>query len=143
MWFYKHPYPLFIPETDNRLIAVTLTLPRFSTGNLNVQDVDFCFDSSNGMLCMICNRLYDLKLDFENTHFAIEQRKAFLKLERFGICCIIGGAYCHKIDTSDLGMHDVQLRDNLSILEQHPKVDTLIFTGGNSKNDPEYFFVKF
>ena len=27
-------------------------------------------------------------------------------------------------------------------MEQHPKIDTLIFTGGNSKNGPEYFFRK-
>jgi G:T/U-mismatch repair DNA glycosylase len=142
MWFHKHPYPPFIPETATRLILGTLPPPRFSTGNLNAQDVDFCYGSSNGMLWKIWNRLYDLKLDFENTHFAIEQRKAFLKLERFGICDIVGGAYRHKIDASDLGMHRVQLRDILSILEQHPKVDTLIFTGGNSKNGPEYFFRK-
>ena len=39
-------------------------------------------------------------------------------------------------------MQDVQLRDILLILKQHPKVDTLIFMGGNSKNGPEYFFPK-
>lgn len=90
MWFHKHPYPPFIPETATRLIVGTLPPPRFSTGNLNAQDVDFCYGSSNGMLWKIWNRLYDLKLDFENTHFAIEQRKAFLKHERFGICDIVG-----------------------------------------------------
>ena len=37
-------------------------------------------------------------------------------------------------------MQHVELRDLLGILEQHPKVSTLIFTGGNSKNGPEYFF---
>jgi len=142
MWFNKHSYPPFIPETATRLIVGTLPPPRFSTGNLNAQDVDFCYGSSNGMLWKIWNRLYDLKLDFENTHFAIKQRKAFLKHERFGICDIVGGAYRHKIDASDLGMQDVQLRDILSILEQHPKVDSLIFIGGNSKNGPEYFFRK-
>ncbi|MGB2342109.1 MAG: hypothetical protein ACPH57_05645 [Flavobacteriaceae bacterium] len=39
-------------------------------------------------------------------------------------------------------MQDVQLRYILFILKQHPKVETLIFTGGNSKNGPEYFFRK-
>ena len=86
--------------------------------------------------------MYDLNLVFENTNHAIEQRKAFLKRERFGICDIVGGAYRDKIDASDLGMQDLQLRDVLSILEQHSKVDTLIFTGGNSKNGPEYFLRK-
>ena len=39
-------------------------------------------------------------------------------------------------------MQQPELRDLLGILEQHPKVRTLIFTGGNSKNGPEYFFRK-
>ena len=44
--------------------------------------------------------------------------------------------------TSDLGIKDPKLRDILSVLKNHPKVDTLIFTGGNSKNGPEYFMRK-
>ena len=94
------------------------------------------------MLWKIWDRLYDLKLVYENTYYAIEQRKAFLKRERFGICDIVEGAYREKIDASDQGMQDVQLRDILFILKQHPKVETSIFTGGNSKNGPEYFFRK-
>lgn len=142
MWFHKHPYPPYIPETATRLIVGTLPPPRFSSGELNDQDVDFCYGSSNGMLWKIWDRLYDLKLVYENTNYAIEQRKAFLKRERFGICDIVEGAYREKIDASDQGMQDVQLRYILFILKQHPKVETLIFTGGNSKNGPEYFFRK-
>jgi len=142
MWLHKHPYPPYIPKNTTRLIVGTLPPPRFSTGALNDQDVDFCYGSSSGMLWKIWDRLYDLNLVFENTNHAIEQRKAFLKRERFGICDIVGGACRDKIDASDLGMQDVQLRDVLSILEHHPKVDTLILTGGNSKNGPEYFLRK-
>ena len=142
MWYHKHPYPSFIPENTTRLIVGTLPPPRFSTGALNDQDVDFCYGSSNGMLWKIWDRLYDLNLVYENTHFAIEQRKAFLKREGFGICDIVGAAYRDKIDASDLGMQQPELRDLLGILEQHPKVDTLIFTGGSSKNGPEYFLRK-
>ena len=39
-------------------------------------------------------------------------------------------------------MQDIQLRNLLGYLEQYPNVDTLLFTGGNSKNGPEYFFRK-
>ena len=141
MWFHEHPYHPYIPENTTRLIVGTLPPPRFSTGDLNCQDVDFCYRSSNEMLWKIWDRLYDLNLDFENTNHAIEQRKAFLKRERFGICDIVGGAYRDKIDALDLRMQDVQLRDVLSILEQYPKVDRLIFTGGNSENGPEYFYI--
>ena len=79
---------------------------------------------------------------YENTKHAIEQRKAFLKRDKIGICDIVGAAYRDKIDASDLGMQQPELRDLLGILEQHPKVKTLIFTGGNSKNSPEYFLRK-
>ncbi|MGB2152731.1 MAG: hypothetical protein ACPH57_05650 [Flavobacteriaceae bacterium] len=89
MWFHKHPYPPYIPETATRLIVGTLPPPRFSSGELNDQDVDFCYGSSNGMLWKIWDRLYDLKLVYENTYYATEQRKAFLKRERFGICDIV------------------------------------------------------
>ena len=47
-----------------------------------------------------------------------------------------------KIDASDLGMKDVKLRNMIHILKENPSVDTLLFTGGNSKNGTEYFFRK-
>lgn len=142
MWFHQHPYAPFIPEKTTRLIVGTLPPPRFSKGNLNDQDVDFCYGSSQGMLWKIWDIIYDLNLVFENTTYAIEQRKAFLIQEKFGICDIVDGAYRDKIDASDLGIKDPKLRDILSVLKNHPKVDTLIFTGGNSKNGPEYFMRK-
>ena len=140
MFHHSHPYPPYILEDSTRLIVGTLPPPRFTTGELNAQDVDFCYGSSNGMLWKIWDRLYDLNLVYENTNHAIEQRKAFLKREKIGICDIVGAAYRDKIDASDLGMQQPELRDLLGILEQYPKVKTLIFTGGNSKNGPEYFF---
>lgn len=140
MFYHTHPYPPYILEDTTRLIVGTLPPPRFTTGELNDEDVDFCYGSSNGLLWKVWDRIYMLDLVYENTHFAIEQRKAFLQREKIGICDIVGAAYRDKIDASDLGMLQPELRDLLRILEQHPKVDTLIFTGGNSKNGPEYFF---
>ena len=142
MFHHTHPYPPYILEDCTRLIVGTLPPPRFTTGELNAQDVDFCYGSSNGMLWKIWDRLYDLNLVYENTNHAIEQRNAFLKREKIGICDIVGAAYRDKIDASDLGMQQPELRDLLGILEQYPKVKTLIFTGGNSKNGPEYFLRK-
>jgi hypothetical protein len=37
-------------------------------------------------------------------------------------------------------MQNVVLRDLIAYLKLYKKVDTLLFTGGNSKNGPEYFF---
>jgi len=39
-----------------------------------------------------------------------------------------------------LGMQNVVLRDLVRYLEQFKNIKTLLFTGGNSKNGPEYFF---
>ena len=140
MFYHTHPYsPYILPDTE-RLIVGTLPPPRFTTGALNEEDVDFCYGSSNGLLWKVWDRIYDLNLVYENSQHAIVQRKAFLQREKIGVCDIVGAAYRDKIDASDLGMQRVELRDLLGILEQHPKVSTLIFTGGNSKNGPEYFF---
>ncbi|MGB1449424.1 MAG: uracil-DNA glycosylase family protein [Flavobacteriaceae bacterium] len=142
MFYHTHPYPPYILANTTRLIVGTLPPPRFTTGALNEQDVDFCYGSSNGLLWKVWDEIYALDLVYENTHFAIEQRKAFLHREQIGVCDIVGAAYREKVDASDAGMKDVELRDLLGILSQHPKVNTLIFTGGNSKNGPEYFFRK-
>ena len=44
-----------------------------------------------------------------------------------------------KVDASDIGMSDVILRDILGYLKEYKSIDTIIFTGGASKNGPEYF----
>jgi len=142
MFHHTHPYPPYILTDKTRLIVGTLPPPRFTTGDLNDEDVDFCYGSSNGLLWKVWDRIYNLGLVYENTHFAIEQRKTFLQREKIGVCDILGAAYRDKIDASDLGMQQPELRDVLGILKKHPTVDTLIFTGGNSKNGPEYFFRK-
>ncbi len=45
-----------------------------------------------------------------------------------------------KIDASDLGMKNIELRDLINILKEHPSINTILFMGGNSKNGPEYLF---
>ena len=39
-------------------------------------------------------------------------------------------------------MKNIKLRDLIGYLKQYPNIHTLLFTGGNSKNGPEYFFRK-
>jgi G:T/U-mismatch repair DNA glycosylase len=83
-----------------------------------------------------------LDLLFETSETAVQQRKDFLRQRGIGICDIVASARRSTINASDLGMQEVELRDLVQILKEHPKVDTLLFTGGNSKNGPEYFFRK-
>lgn len=140
MFIHRHPYDPFIPEGTTRLIVGTLPPPRFSTGELKAGDVNFCYGSRDGQLWPILDRIHGLQLEYANTADAINQRKEFLIRRQIGICDIVQQAKREKIDATDLGLQEVELRDLISILSDHPQVKTLVFTGGNSKNGPEYFF---
>ncbi len=142
VFHHIHPYPPFIPENTTKLIVGTLPPPRFTLGVLKEGDVDFCYGSRDGQLWPILNEIYALDLSFESTEKAVLERKAFLEKRGLGICDIVSSAKRAKIDASDLGMQDIQLRDLIEILQMNPTVTTLLFTGGNSKNGPEYFFRK-
>ncbi len=141
-FIHTHPYKPFLFPEATKLIVGTLPPPRFTTGELKHDDVDFCYGSRNGMLWPILNRLFDLNLKYETTKEAADQRKNFLLKHKIGVCDIVGSAERNKIDASDLGMQNVKLRNMLSYLKDYPKIDTLLFMGGNSKNGPEYFFRK-
>lgn len=140
MFLHKHPYPPYIPENTTKLIVGTLPPPRFTTGDLKEGDVDFCYGSRDGMLWIIIDRIMGLDLKFESSGEAVRQRENFLISHHIGICDMVESCRRDKIDASDLGMQEVELRDMISILRKNPKIDTLLFTGGNSKNGPEYFF---
>ena len=142
MFLHTHPYPPFIFESTTKLIVGTLPPPRFTTGALKADDVNFCYGSRDGQLWPILNSIFNLDLKYETTVEAIAQRKEFLFSRGIGICDIVALAKREKVDASDIGMQDVELRDVIRVLQKYPKIDTLLFTGGNSKNGPEYFFRK-
>lgn len=114
--------------------------PRFTTGELKAGDVDFCYGSRDGQLWIILDRIFDLGLKFETTDEAVEQRKEFLITRGIGVCDMVASARREAMRATDRGIKQPELRDLISVLKKHPKVDTLLFTGGNSKNGPEYFF---
>jgi G:T/U-mismatch repair DNA glycosylase len=92
------------------------------------------------MLWPVLDAIFCLSLRFDNSREAVEERKRFLCHEKLGICDIVASCKREKIDASDLGMQDIQLRDLLKQLVFHPTIQTLLFMGGNSKNGPEYLF---
>lgn len=142
MFKHKHPYNPFIQKDTTKLIVGTLPPPRFSTGELLEKDVDFCYGSYYNSLWLFIDKIYDLKLRYDNSNEAIEERKQFLIQHKIGVCDIVERAEREKIDASDLGMQNIKLRDVIGYLKQYPNIDTLLFTGGNSKNGPEFFFRK-
>lgn len=142
MFLHKHPYQPFIQEDATKLIVGTLPPPRFSTGELLEKDVDFCYGSYYNSLWKKIDVIHNLKLRYDNSQEAVEERKQFLIDHKIGVCDIVESAEREKIDASDLGMQNIKLRDVIGYLKQFPNVNTLLFTGGNSKNGPEYFFRK-
>ena len=140
MFLHQHPYPPFINKDTTKLIVGTLPPPRFSTGDLLEKDVDFCYGSYYNSLWLYIDKIHNLGLRYDNSTEAIEERKQFLINQKIGVCDIVERAHREKIDASDLGMTNIKLRNIMGYLKQYPNIDTLLFTGGNSKNGPEYFF---
>ena len=140
LYRHSHPYEIFIPPGALKLIVGTLPPPRFSEGRLRQRDVDFCYGSCDGMLWPVLGEIFQLELRYDNSPMAVQQRLDFLVREKIGICDIVQSCRRSKIDASDLGMMDIELRNIVERLQLHPSLTTLIFTGGNSKNGPEYLF---
>jgi G:T/U-mismatch repair DNA glycosylase len=113
MFLHRHPYQPFIPKNSTKLIVGTLPPPRFSTGELLEGDVNFCYGSRDGQLWPILDRIFELDLKYENSQNAVSQRKEFLIRQNIGICDIVESCKREKIDASDIGMREVQLRDLL------------------------------
>lgn len=142
MFFHKHPYQPFIQKDTKKLIVGTLPPPRFSTGKLLEKDVDFCYGSYYNSLWLFIDKIHNLKLRYDNSQEAIEERKQFLIENKIGVCDIVESAEREKVDASDIGMQNIKLRDVIGYLKQYPSIETILFTGGKSKNGPEYFFRK-
>lgn len=139
MFLHFHPYKPFLNKDTKKIIVGTLPPPRFCTKEYKLNDVDFCYGSQDGLLWKTLDVIFNLNLKYQNTKEEIEKRKNFLISQKIGVCDLVETCKRKKIDASDLGMSDVKLRDILKYLEEYINIDTIIFTGGNSKNGPEYF----
>ncbi|PID69309.1 MAG: DNA glycosylase [Flavobacteriales bacterium] len=142
MFIHRHPYPPFIPKNAEKLIIGTLPPPRFSVGELRANDVDFCYGSSDGQLWVILDKIFNLNLTYKNTPIAVTERKKFLIENKIGICDMVESCKREKPDATDLGMKDVKMRNLIGFLKKYSSINTLLFTGGLTKNGPGYFFKK-
>ena len=139
MFHHFHPYEPFLHKDTKKVIVGTLPPPRFCTKEYKKEDVLFCYGSADNLLWRALNIIFDLNLIFDNSQEAVKQRKEFLIKKQIGVCDIVDSCKRQKVDASDLGMSQIQLRDILGFIKKFKNIDTLVFTGGNSKNGPEYF----
>lgn len=142
MFNHFHPFKPYLNTNTKKIIVGTLPPPRFCTKDFKEADVNFCYGSKDNLLWQVLNNVFNLSLLFNNSNEAVKQRKEFLDKNHIGICDIVDSCKREKVDASDLGMNDIVLRDILGYLKKYKNIDTIIFTGGNSKNGPEYFFRK-
>jgi G:T/U-mismatch repair DNA glycosylase len=142
VFIHLHPYPPFLPESTSKLIVGTLPPPRFSTGELLKEDVNFCYGSKYGLLWPILDEIFKLDLLYENSTTAVEQRKIFLKRHKIGICDIVESCKRVKIDASDLGMELLCTRNLIRVLQDHSTIEILLLMGGMSVNGPGYLLKK-
>lgn len=140
MFIHQHPYLPYIPKGATKLIVGTIPPPRFSTGNLFQDDVNFCYGSKYGLFWPILEKIYDRKFSYQNSTHAIRERKELLNEFNIGICDMVDQCIRDKIDASDLGMKQVKNRHLISFLKLNPTIEKILFMGGNSKNGPEYLF---
>lgn len=140
MFYHFHPYEPFLRKNSTKVIIGTLPPPRFCNKEFKKNDVDFCYGSADGLLWKSLDYIFNLNLVYENTQKAIKQREEFLIRQKIGICDIVKACKRDKIDASDIGMKEVELRDILGYLKKYKSLHTLIFTGGLCKNSPLFFF---
>lgn len=140
IFLHTHPYEIFIPEGTEKLIVGTLPPPRFTTRELREKDVDFCYGSSDGTLWPVLERIYRVRLLYDNSQEAVDQRKDLLRKMKIGICDIVQSCERKNVDASDLGMMKIRMRDILGEIAKCPSISLLIFMGGNTKNGPEFLF---
>lgn len=143
MFKHEHPYPPYLQNGINKLIVGTLPPPRFSTGELKPDDVDFCYGTQEGYLWLILGKIFNVELELGNNERTVQQRMDLLNRHHIGICDMLEYAYRKKIDASDLGISHPHFRPLIPILKEYPEIKTLLFMGGNSKGSPEYFFRKY
>lgn len=142
MFFHYHPYEPFLNKDTKIIIVGTLPPPRFCTKEYKKEDVLFCYGSQDNLLWRVLDKIFNLNLLFDNSKEAVTQRKKFLVSQKIGICDIVNSCKREKVDASDIGMQDIQLRDILKYIKEYKNIETIIFTGGLCKNSPEYFLRK-
>jgi G:T/U-mismatch repair DNA glycosylase len=120
-----HPYDPYVPENATKLVIGSIPPPRFCLPNPKLKngDVDFYYGSGRNCFWKI------LGFDLSAPGNGVERRKIFLKDMNVGITDIVGSCVRKKENSAmDQDLADLELKDIKTLLAQHRKIDTLIYT---------------
>lgn len=130
-----HPYAHYIPKNATKLIIGTMPPYRFCTQDLEPGDVNFYYGSKDNCFWTLISEITTIKLDFENSECAINQRKNLLRKLNIGITDIIESCIHNNKKSDDNSLEEIKLKPVNELLSQYPKIDTLIYTSGYVKKE--------
>ena len=143
----KHPYKPFVPEGATKLIIGTMPPCRFchkDQANLLKDDVDFYYGSRDNYFWELVSDAVGTELHFENTEEAVDERKVLLARLHMGITDMVKQCTHKDGRSDDDSLENIQFNDIATLLYEHPKIDTLIYTSNkvasmvNNVSDKKY-----
>ncbi len=125
-----HPFDPFIPEGAEKLIIGTIPPQKFCVEPkmLGGDDVDFYYGSKRNHFWKIMDEITGADLPFKNTPQAVEARKSLLRKLGTGITDMVASCIHRDASALDQALDEIQYKDLVGLLEQHPQITTLIYT---------------
>lgn len=133
---YRHPFDPFIPKGATKLIIGSIPPARFCAPErgLKPDDVDFYYGSRDNGFWDLIGKVTRQEFTKLQTLAAVKERKEALVRMGVGITDIV--AQCQRRDGSalDKHLHDIEQKPLHSLLEQHPTINTLLYTSSFVKS---------
>jgi G:T/U-mismatch repair DNA glycosylase len=126
-----HPYREYIPENASKLIIGTIPPFRFCVSGekrLYPRDVDFYYGSRDNGFWSLMSEVTQVKLCYENTKKAVDQRKRLLKELNAGITDIVEKCIHKDGKSDDASLEIIELKDLNKLLLNYPNIEELIYT---------------
>ena len=139
----QHPYEPFIDNSTKLLIIGTTPPMRFTQRlELNEEDVDFYYGSSDNYFWDIIGDVFGERFRRDNSITSITQRKSFLKRHGLGLVDIVLEFIRLDNDASDFNLKVLKFQNIYDILRQNPQIDKVFFTGYSGPNSAESLMSK-